>query len=168
MTVALRWLRHGAEGVAAAMLAALFLTFVLQIVARYVVGQPIGWTLEVCLMLWVWLVFWGNAFVVRERDHVTFDLLYLAAPARLRRALALVSAAAIAVGLAVSLPATWDYIDFLRIKRSAVLRIPLRDVFAIYAVFLIATVLAYAWRFWRVARHGLPPEGHHHLDVTDA
>lgn len=163
----LRWLRHGAEGVAAAMLAALFLTFVLQIFARYVLVQPIGWTIEICLMLWVWLVFWGNAFVVRERDHVTFDLLYLAAPARLRRIMALVSAAAIAVGLAVSLLPTWDYIDFLRIKRSSVLRIPMRDVFSIYAVFLIATVLAYAWRFWHVARHGLPDEGHHHLRVTD-
>jgi C4-dicarboxylate transporter DctQ subunit len=168
MTVALRWLRHGAEGVAAALLAALFLTFVLQIFARYVLVQPIGWTLELCLMLWVWLVFWGNAFVVRERDHVTFDLLYLATPQRVRRVLALVSAAAIAVGLAVSLLPTWDYIDFLRIKRSAVLRLPLRDVFAIYAVFLIATVLASAWRFWQVARHGLPPDGHHRTDATDA
>jgi hypothetical protein len=43
----------------------------------------------------------------------------------------------------------------------------MRDVFSVYAVFLIATVLAYAWRFWRVARHGLGPEGHHHLSVTD-
>jgi hypothetical protein len=35
-----------------------------------------GWTLELCLALWVWIVFWGAAFVVRERDHVTFDVIY--------------------------------------------------------------------------------------------
>ena len=64
------WLRAAAEGVVAAMLAAMFLTFVLQIFSRYIMNQPIGWTLEVCLTLWLWLVFWGCAFVVRHDEHV--------------------------------------------------------------------------------------------------
>jgi len=34
------WLLKGAEGVAAAMLAAMFLTFVLQIFSRYVMVEP--------------------------------------------------------------------------------------------------------------------------------
>ena len=38
--------------------------------------MPFGWTLELCLILWVWLVFFGCAFVVRQRDQVTFDVLY--------------------------------------------------------------------------------------------
>ena len=52
-----RGLLIGAEGMVAAMLAAIFLTFVLQIFSRYVMSTPFGWTLEVCLTLWVWLVF---------------------------------------------------------------------------------------------------------------
>jgi C4-dicarboxylate transporter DctQ subunit len=35
-----------------------------------------GWTLEFCLLLWVWMIFAGCAFVVRDEDHVTFDVLY--------------------------------------------------------------------------------------------
>ena len=167
MPSVLRWGRTGAEFVAAAMLAALFVTFVLQIVSRYVFSDPFGWTLELCLTLWIWIVFWGNAFIVRERDHVTFDVFYLAAPARVRRVLALVSAAAIVIGLGVSLLPTWDYIDFLRIKRSATLGIPLRTVFSVYALFLVAVVLRYAWRFVVVMRTGAPGAGHHHLEVTD-
>ncbi len=35
-------------------------TFILQIVTRYVINHPLGWTLEACLTLWLWLVFWGG------------------------------------------------------------------------------------------------------------
>ena len=119
-------LLKGAEGVAAAMLAAMFFTFVLQIFSRYVLDEPFGWTLEVCLTLWVWLVFWGSAFVVRHDQQVAFDMLYHFVRPGTRRILALLGSLAIVVGLAVSLPPTWDFIDFLKIKKSAILKIPMR------------------------------------------
>lgn len=160
MRRAIRWITTGAEAVAAAMLAALFLTFMLQIFSRYVMDSPFGWTLELNLMLWVWIVFFGCATIVRERDHVTFDLLYLAFPRGVRRVLALFSALAIAGGLLWSLVPTWDYIDFLKIKRSATLRIPMRTVFSIYAFFLVVVALRYLWLAVEIARKGPPDEAH--------
>lgn len=151
-------LLKGAEGVVAAMLAAIFLTFVLQIFSRYVMNEPFGWTLEVCLTLWVWLVFWGCAFVVQHDEHVTFDVLYYAVRPGTRRILALIGSAVIVIGLAASFYPTWDWIDFLKIKKSAILKIPMRTVFSIYAIFIIAAVLAYGWRFVRIVRHGVPGE----------
>ena len=47
---------------AAAMLFALFMVFLVQIAARYLFNVPMGWTVEVCLTLWLWIVFWGGAF----------------------------------------------------------------------------------------------------------
>ncbi len=85
ITTLKRWLLKGAEGVAAAMLAAMFLTFVIQIFSRYVLGESFGWSLEVCLTLWLWLVFWSNSFVVRHDEHVTFDVLYHAVKPGTRR-----------------------------------------------------------------------------------
>jgi TRAP-type C4-dicarboxylate transport system permease small subunit len=155
-----KWVSRGTEFVAAAMLAAMFLTFVLQIFSRYILHAPFGWTLELCLALWIWIVFWGNAFIVRERDHVRFDILYLAVPHGVQRVFALVSAAAIAVAMVVALLPTWDYIDFLKIKRSATLRIPMRDIFAIYALFMVVIALRYAWRAVGILRHGPPDDGH--------
>ena len=152
------WFLKGAEGVAAAMLAAMFLTFMLQIFSRYVLASPLGWTVELLLTLWVWMIFWGNAFVVRHREHVTFDVFYLAVGPGLRRVFALITALAIIVGLGVSILPTWDYIDFLKIKKSATLRIPLRTVFSIYAVFLVAVVIYYAIRFVRIWRFGAPED----------
>src|SRR5210317_1590759 len=138
------------------MLAAMFITFVLQIFSRYILLEPFGWTLELCLTLWVWIVFWGNAFIVRERDHVSFDIRYLSVPQRPRQILALISAAAIAIAMAWSFLPTWDYIDFLKIKKSATLKIPMRTIFAIYGLFMVVVALRYAWRFVRILRDGPP------------
>ena len=163
-----------AEFIAAAMLAAMFLTFLLQIFSRYVLQTPFGWTLELCLILWVWIVFFGNSFIVRERDHVTFDIFYLAAPRRIRQVLALTSAAAIVVAMLWSLPATWDYIDWMKIRKTTTVvnpftdaKIPMRTIFSIYAVFMIAIAARYAWRFVDVLRNG-PPDSDHEIPGHEA
>ena len=160
----LRWIVKAAEGVAAALLAAMFLTFLLQIFSRYVMAQPFGWTLELCLVLWIWIVFFGNAFIVRESDHVTFDILYLAAPRRVRAVFALISAGAIVVALGASFWPTWDWIDFLKIKKSATLKVPMRTIYSVYALFLIVVVARYAWVVWDVLRHGPPDRSHDAAD----
>ena len=156
----LSWLIRGAEAVAALLLAALFLTFLVQVFSRYVLQTPFGWTLELSLILWVWLVFFASAFALRDRDHVRFDLLAQAAPTRLRRAMALVSAAALALAMAAALLPSWDYIDWMAIRKTASVRnpvtgtgIPLRTVFAVYALFILALVLRALWRIATLLRH---------------
>ncbi len=169
MTSLLRWLERRAENVAAALLAAMFLAFLVQIFTRYVLlrfypGLNIGWTLEVCLTLWLWLVFFTGAFCLADRDHVKFDVLYQAVGRRRQRAFALVSALAIVIGLAAALPATIDYITFYKIKKSSVLRIRLDYVFSIYGVFAVAVIARYGWTVWRIVTgkadeelHGVTP-----------
>jgi C4-dicarboxylate transporter DctQ subunit len=147
-----------AEGAAAALLAAIFFTFLLQIFSRYVLKNPFGWTLELCLTLWVWLVFFGNAFVVGHRDHVAFDLVYRRAGVRARRLFALIGAAAIVAGMAAAFLPTWDFIDFLKIKKSATLGASMRAVFSVYALFMLAAAAAYAMRFFVILRRGLPAD----------
>ena len=120
--------------------------------------QPFGWTLELSLTLWIWIVFWGNAFVVRHNEHVAFDVFYDHVGPRTRRVFALISAAAIAIGMAVSLYPTWDFIDFMKIRKSATLHVPMRTIFSIYLVFLVAVALTYAWRFIELIRRGLPDD----------
>jgi C4-dicarboxylate transporter DctQ subunit len=167
MTPLTKWFSRGTEFFAAAMLATMFLTFVLQIFSRYVLQTPFGWTLELCLTLWIWIVFFGNAFIVRERDHVTFDIFYLAAPRRVRQILALISAGAIIVGMAWAFLPTLDWIDWLKIKKSATLKIPLRTVYSIYGVFMLVIILKYGWRFIEVIRKGPPDQAHTILPGDD-
>ena len=161
MRATLSWLKARAENVAAGLLAALFLTFVLQIVARYVFDYPLGWTIEICLTLWLWLVFWTAAFVLEEQDHVRFDLLAMASSRRVQQVMALVSAVAIMAGLLAALPATIDYITFYKIKRSSTLRIRLDVVFSVYGIFVVAVITSYALRAIAILRGRLlGPDDH--------
>lgn len=183
MRKALSWVPRAAEAIAAVMMAALFATFVLQITIRYTAraewiaeAVPLldpsrfGWTLEFCLALWVWIVFFGNAFVVRERDHVTFDVLYTHVRPTVRKWFAIVSALAIVVGLVWSLEPTWAKFYILRLKKTATLSalfgdwIRMRHIYSVYALFVIVVSLRYAWRAWDVYRHGAEADLHHYED----
>lgn len=160
-----KWFVRGTEFIAASMLAAMFLTFLAQIFSRYVLLTPFGWTLELCLLLWVWIVFFGCAFLVRERDHVAFDIFYLAAPRRVQRILALISCAAIVIGTVWVMLPTLEYIDWMKIRKTTTVKnpftgakIPLRTIFSIYAIFMVALIARYAWRFVDILQHGPPSD----------
>ncbi len=155
-------LAKAAEWVAAGMLAAIFATFLLQIVARYIFGWSLGWTIELSLSLWLWLVLFSCAFVLRERDHVKFDVLVLSLRPGARRLCAVLSSLCILVALVASVPDSWDYVTFYKIKNSAVFRIPLIWVFSIYLVFLGVVILRYGWRIVAIFR-GYNPD----LDQRD-
>jgi len=123
--------------------------------------QPFGWTLELCLILWVWIVFFGCAFLVRESDHVKFDVFYLSAPRSTQRVMALITAFAIVVGMAWAFLPTWDYIDWMKIRKTTTVKnpfsgqkIPLRTIFSIYAIFMLAVIVRYAWQFIDLLRNG--------------
>ena len=159
------WFTRGAEFIAATMLAAMFVTFLLQIFSRYVLLSPFGWTLEFCLILWIWIVFFGCAFVVRDRDHVRFDILYFVVPNRLRRIFALISLAAIVFGMCWALLPTWDYIDWMKIRKTSTVenpltgqKIPMRTIFSIYAIFIVAVIVRGGWRFYSIIRYGISDE----------
>lgn len=148
------WLKARADDIAAALLAAMFIAFLLQIVTRYVFNNPLGWTQEVCVTTWLWLVFWGSAFVVRDGDEVRFDLLYHSVSAGMQRKFALVSAVALTAGFAASFPASLDYITFYKIKKSAMLGIRLDVVFSVYALFALAVIVRGALQIVHILRGG--------------
>ena len=158
MRAAIAWLRARADNVAVGLLTVMFFSFVLQIASRYVFDLPLGWTLELCLTTWLWLVFWEGAFILKERDHVRFDLAYHAVGERTRRAFAIIAALGLIVGFVAALPATFDYITFYKIKHSSTLHIRLDYVFSVYGAFAIAIVIRYAWRLWRLIRRADPQD----------
>jgi C4-dicarboxylate transporter, DctQ subunit len=141
----LRWLRRRAENIAVALLATVFISFILQILFRYVLGWPVGWTLEVSTLAWMWLVLWGAAFVVSERDEIRFDILYSAVSQRTRRGFAVATALALIALLAVSLPATVDYVMFMKVEKASYIDIRLDYLFSVYILFAVAAIVRYAW-----------------------
>ncbi|MEZ5862098.1 MAG: TRAP transporter small permease subunit [Geminicoccaceae bacterium] len=154
-----RWLLRRAENVAALLLAVLFLAFIVQIAFRYLLNWPVGWTSELTVLAWVWLVLWGAALVVPEREEIRFDLVYGSAGPKARRLMAIVTAVALIALYGVSLPAVVDYVTFMKVQRTAYMGIRFDYVFAIYVLFAVATILRYAWILWTAIRRPAPDAG---------
>lgn len=162
------------EGVAGFMMAAIFVTFIVQIVVRYVVGAEwfvsatggivdtadFGWTVELILVLWLWTIFWGNAFVVQESDHVTFDIIYNLVGSHTRTIFTIVGALIIVVAAWSSIEPTYDRMKLLRLKSSATLPVKMLDIYSVYFLFLGAIGLRYLWRAVYAMRHGAEREPH--------
>ena len=142
------WLYRRAENIAAAILAIMFLAFIAQIVFRYVLNLPTGWTTEITIIAWVWLVLWGAAFVVRENEEIRFDLVYGSAGRRTKRILAALSAIALLVLYIFSFPAVFDYVTFMKVQSTAYLGIRFDYVFSIYLIFALAVIVRYLWILW--------------------
>lgn len=169
-----RGFTHLTESVAAAMMAAIFLTFLIQILVRYVAGTgwfialsgggidtaDFGWTTEFIMVLWLWTIFWGNSFIVRDGDHVTFDIFYNMANPRGRLIMGLIGAAVLMTTLWLSIEPTYGRMRLLRLKSSATLPVKMLPIYSIYFVFLAAVGAHYAWRIVSLLRHGADRELH--------
>ena len=107
------WLYARAENLLAAMLAVMFAVFILQIVFRYLLNLPIGWTHEVSVIMWVWMVLFGTAFVVRDYEEIRFDILYATVSDRTRRIMVVLCALTVVILFGISLPAVLDSIGFI-------------------------------------------------------
>lgn len=150
-----------AQFIAATMLAALFITFLLQIFSRYVLLTPFGWTLELCLILWLWIVFFGCSFIVRDRDHVTFDILYYAVPRKIRYFFSLISILGLILIMSWAFLPTIDYIDWMKMRKTSTVRFPLTGekiklsyIFSIYGVFMVSLILYYIWKLKGIIKNG--------------
>ena len=152
-----RWLRQRAENVSVILLMTVFVSFILQIVFRYLLGWPLGWTSEVSTLAWVWLVLWGAAFVVTESDEIRFDIVYSSVSDGTRRVFAVATGVAIVALFGVSLPAVVDYVMFMRVERASYIGVRLDYLFSVYIVFAVAAIARYIWLSWRAVR-GESPE----------
>jgi TRAP-type C4-dicarboxylate transport system permease small subunit len=153
-----RWLYRRAENLIAAMLAAMFFAFILQIVFRYLLRLPTGWTNELSVVLWLWLVLFGAAFVVREEEEIRFDLIYSAVGAKARRIMLIISAIALIALYAISFPAVLDYVTFMKVESTAYLKIRFDWLYSIYIVFVVAIITRYLWLSWRAVFGKAPAE----------
>jgi TRAP-type C4-dicarboxylate transport system permease small subunit len=136
----LKRLHRFAEGVAALLLAVIFVSFIVQIALRYLFNWPVGWTTELSLVAWLWLVLWGAAFVLRDEDEIRIDLLTVRASRRTRRVIGAIAAISLIVLFGMSLPASYAYVSFMKVEKSSYLGIRMDILYSIYLVFALAVI----------------------------
>src|SRR3954464_11223858 len=156
------WLHRRAENIAALLLGAMFAAFVIQIVFRYLFNLPVGWAAELTVATWLWLVLFGSAFVLSEKEEIRLDLIYSAVRPRVRIGMAIVSALAVIILYGASLKASFDYVSFMKVEKASYLKIRMDWMYSIYVIFLVAIIVRYVWLLLNLFQ-GKDPEA---ADVT--
>lgn len=141
LTRVLKTLHRFAEAVAAGLLAVIFVAFLVQIVMRYLFNWPVGWTAELSLVCWLWLVLWGAAFVLKDDEEIRIDMISSRGSYRTRRVVGGVVAIAIIVLFGMSLPGAWSYVTFMKVEKSSYLGVRMDVTYSIYIVFVVAVIL---------------------------
>ena len=119
----------------------MFALFVIQITARFVFDKPITWTDEAVVILYVWIILWGCAAIVPEREHVMFDLIWNGVSQRARQVMQIVGNLMLG-GLALAgLPASWDYVHFMNREGTPVLNVSFMWVYLPFVLLLVALVI---------------------------
>lgn len=161
------WLSRRADDVVVLFLGTMFAAFIIQIAFRYVLNLPLGWTVEYVTIAWLWGIFFGYSFVVRQDEIIRLDLVYNLMPNGARRVMDVVSGLVCAAIFAWSIPKAWDYVTFMGVERTAFLRIRFDLLFSIYMPFAVVVIIRSLMTVWRALR-GSP--GHHtpqEVPVTD-
>jgi len=151
------WLRRRAENVAVALLSLMFACFILQIFFRYVLNNPVGWSEEVIITTWLWTVLWGAAFILDESEEIRFDIIYSNISDRVRRVFTVITGVALVALYGISLPAAYSYVSFMKVERSAYLRVPINWLYSVYIIFAVACIARYCWLVYRALRGATPP-----------
>lgn len=157
-TRCLRGARTAAAALSVLLFGALFGVFVVQIAARFVFQRPLPWTDEAAVVLYVWVILWSAAWVVPEREHVRFDLLWKPAPPALRRLMRIAGLLMVGGLAAAAVPASWDYVRFMAREGTPVLGLPFSWVFLPVPLLLAAWALRSAWQLGLALRGRLPDE----------
>jgi TRAP-type C4-dicarboxylate transport system permease small subunit len=145
-------LQKFANAIGGVLFLTLFCVFIIQIGARFGFNQPLPWTDEAAVILYIWVILWAAAFVVPAREHVVFDLVWNIVMPRTRQVMAITGNLLVG-GLALAgLPATWDYVHFMQREGTPVLGIPLMWVYLPLVLLMVALVVRSAWAVWRAVR----------------
>ncbi len=149
----MRWPCRIANAIGGALFLALFVVFIIQITARFGFSKPLPWTDEAAVILYIWTILWAAAFVVPQREHVVFDLVWNAVGQRSRQTMQVLGNVLIGTLALIAVPASWDYVHFMAREGTPVLGVPFMWVYLPFVLLLVALVVRSAWAIWN-ALHG--------------
>jgi TRAP-type C4-dicarboxylate transport system permease small subunit len=142
------WPKKTADAIGGGLFLTLFVVFLIQITARFVFNKPMAWTDEAAVILYVWVILWAAAVIVPEREHVVFDLVWNSVNYRTRQVMKITGNLMVG-GLALAaVPASWDYVHFMKREGTPVLGIPFMWVYLPFVVLLIALGVRGAVGIW--------------------
>lgn len=121
--------------------AVMFLVFILQILFRYVLRQPLQWAYEVTVSCYLWLVLLGACYAQRERKHVSFNMLTNKLPVRARAGVIFLGNLLMLVAFVYALVPSIEFVFFMKMQKTAALKIGLDVIYFAYIPFMLIMIV---------------------------
>jgi len=136
-----------ARGILCALLSAMVIVCLAQVIWRYVFNDPLTWSEELARFLFVWVGYLSAWFAWTKRAHIALDAVtYLHLPA-LERACGRIVEVLVLIYCGWTLYACLGFLRLTNNQPSAVLDVPMSYVYAGYAAmcFLIIGDILIGW-----------------------
>ncbi len=138
--------RRRAENVVAILLGVMFVAFIIQIAFRYLLNFPIGWSSELSVVTWLYIVLLGSALWLEESDQIRFNLVSGFFGRKGKCIVAGLMALVAVVLYGMSFPAAYKYVTFMKVESTDFMKIRLDILYSVFLLFAAATIVRYAWR----------------------
>ena len=125
----------------------------LQVFARYLFDRPLAWSEELVRYVMTWTAFLAAAWSVRDREHITVEIIMPWLPPALRRVVDTLRWVLVAAFCVVLLPSSVRVTLDVHAQLGVAIEIPLSFIFASLPVGLVLMAwwaLGLAVRAWRI------------------
>lgn len=137
----------------------MFFAIVLQVLFRYVFGNPLVWPFEFSVYCYIYVIYIGAVMAARRQTHVSFGLIYERLPERMRLALSVITNSFIVVIFMATIPSGIEYIKMVGGVPSTSLAIPWGVVLAVFPLGMGLIALTLGLRAYRDAMFFLGRRG---------
>lgn len=149
-----RWLdKYFEESVMLVLLGTMLILMGLQVFMRYVLARSLSWPEEMIRFIFIWFVFIGMSYCVRENIHLRVDLLEIGVP-RLKKALNVVQDLVFFAFCAYMIRPALAGIGMLMRngQTSPAMDIPMSLVYASLLLGFVLTMLRFVQKWYRQLR----------------
>jgi TRAP-type C4-dicarboxylate transport system permease small subunit len=113
----------------------------IQVFYRYFLNISLEWPFELSIYAYIWTLYLGAAWGVREGHHVKFNILYDKLPLKVQKILNIVFNTITTAVFIIIFKPVWEYLLFNYRIKTVALKIPWTYVFIVFPIFLILTII---------------------------
>ena len=113
----------------------------IQVFYRYFLNISLEWPFELSIYAYIWTLYLGAAWGVREGHHVKFNILYDKLPLKVQKMVNIVFNTITTAVFIIIFKPIWEYLLFNYRIKTVALKIPWTFVFIVFPIFLILTII---------------------------
>lgn len=121
-----------------------FVSFTVMIVYRYVFFASIQWMNEISIFAYSWCCILAASYGSRSGKHVVFSIVYDELSERKKLICRLSGNLFVLITFCLLLPYAYDFITFMAIKKSPVLKLPFSAAYSPFLAFVVLTLIHHA------------------------